>query len=102
MRPPIWGIVARDRDQSHIVPGTLVDRPAVIRMQRWDMRHSTSPSRRLLALTLGCVLAAALAGCGGDSGGDEGGGGGGGGSLIFGTSNDPVILDGAYVSDGES
>jgi len=65
------------------------------------MRHSTSPSRRLLALTLGGVLAAALAGCGGDSG-DEESAGATGGTLVFGTSNDPVILDGAYVSDGES
>jgi peptide/nickel transport system substrate-binding protein len=63
------------------------------------MRHSTSPSRRLLALTLGTVLASALAGCGGD---DEGGGGATGGTLVFGTSADPVVLDGAYVSDGES
>jgi peptide/nickel transport system substrate-binding protein len=64
------------------------------------MRHSTSPSRKLLALALGGILAAAITGCGGDSGDEEGGGGG--GTLVFGTSTDPVILDGAYVSDGES
>jgi peptide/nickel transport system substrate-binding protein len=35
-------------------------------------------------------------------GGDDGGGGGGGGELVFGTAADPVVLDGALVSDGES
>lgn len=30
------------------------------------------------------------------------GGGEAGGTLVFGTSSDPVVLDGAYVSDGES
>jgi peptide/nickel transport system substrate-binding protein len=39
-----------------------------------------------------------VAGCGGD----DGGGGGGGGDLVFGTASDPVVLDGALVSDGES
>ena len=50
----------------------------------------------LAALTLALVLVAA--GCGGDS--DSGGGGG--GELVFGTASDPVVLDGALVSDGES
>ena len=64
-----------------------------------------------------CVAAAALAvaACGSDSSGDgaEGAEGGVDGSaapeagasdaaLVFGASADPVILDGAYVSDGES
>ena len=50
----------------------------------------------LAAFTLALVLVAA--GCGGDS--DSGGGGG--GELVFGTASDPVVLDGALVSDGES
>ena len=58
-------------------------------------------SFRLVAL-LALVLVAAAA-CGGD-----GGGGGNtdqpedGATLVFGTSADPVVLDGALVSDGES
>ena len=52
---------------------------------------------------LGTILPLAamvlVAGCGGD---DGGGGGGGGGDLVFGTASDPVVLDGALVSDGES
>ena len=64
--------------------------------------RTTTTRGRLLALALGAALA--LSACGGDSGdgGDGGGGGGGGGTLVFGGSSDPVILDGAYVSDGES
>ncbi|MFN2587396.1 MAG: ABC transporter substrate-binding protein [Actinomycetota bacterium] len=58
---------------------------------------------RLLALAL--VMALTIAACGGD--GDEEGGNGGtgaqaGATLTFGTSADPVVLDGALVSDGES
>jgi peptide/nickel transport system substrate-binding protein len=55
-----------------------------------------------LALVLG------VAACGGGGGGNEGAGttGGGeaqsGGTLVFGTASDPVVLDGALVSDGES
>ena len=53
--------------------------------------------RKILPLAaLALVLVAA--GCGGD--GDSGGGGG--GELVFGTASDPVVLDGALVSDGES
>lgn len=58
-----------------------------------------------LALALAAVMT--LAACGGD-GGDSGSGGGGqgggqaGGTLVFGASADPVSMDGAYVSDGES
>ena len=44
------------------------------------------------------ALVLVAAGCGGD--GDSGGGGG--GELVFGTASDPVVLDGALVSDGES
>jgi peptide/nickel transport system substrate-binding protein len=61
----------------------------------------------LLAALL-TVLAVAAAGCGGDEEGGGGagtgteGGGGEGGTLVFGTAADPVVLDGALVSDGES
>jgi peptide/nickel transport system substrate-binding protein len=67
----------------------------------------------LLGVVVG-VLALAVVGCGGDDDEETGagttaaetGGGdeeeGGGGTLVFGTSADPVVLDGALVSDGES
>jgi peptide/nickel transport system substrate-binding protein len=69
--------------------------------------------RRQGALALGLAgLLAAITACGGDSGGGGGTGGGGdtgaqggggkGSTLVFGTSADPVSMDGAYVSDGES
>jgi peptide/nickel transport system substrate-binding protein len=56
------------------------------------------------------MLAIAVAGCGGDDDDDEAGDGatteeaaeGGGGTLVFASSADPVVLDGALVSDGES
>jgi peptide/nickel transport system substrate-binding protein len=55
-------------------------------------------------LLLGATtLAVAAAGCGG--GGDKsasGGGGKSGGTLVFAGAADPVVLDGALVSDGES
>lgn len=65
-------------------------------------------SRKVLALLAVPTLALALvaAGCGG--GGDKGGGAttGGtaqaGGTLVFAGASDPVVLDGALVSDGES
>ncbi len=64
---------------------------------------------KLLMLLVAAMLAVS-AGCGGDDeeSGDGGGatteasGGDGGGTLVFGTSADPVVLDGALVSDGES
>jgi peptide/nickel transport system substrate-binding protein len=63
-------------------------------------------SAKLWALLLALMLVAAA--CGGDDG-DEGGGQGNGeepaaegATLVFGTSADPVVLDGALVSDGES
>jgi peptide/nickel transport system substrate-binding protein len=61
--------------------------------------------RRQGALALGLAgLLAGTAACGGGDGGNgsSGGGGEGGGTLVFGTSADPVSMDGAYVSDGES
>jgi peptide/nickel transport system substrate-binding protein len=50
------------------------------------------------------ALALALGGCGGDDEGDEASGGGGesGGTLVFAGAADPVVIDGALVSDGES
>ena len=45
------------------------------------------------------VLGLGAASCGGD---DDEGAGAIGGTLVFGTASDPVVLDGALVSDGES
>jgi len=70
-------------------------------------------SFRLLLLLAAMLLALGLAGCGGDDDDDgeaadtgaaetDGGEGGGGGTLVFASSADPVVLDGALVSDGES
>ena len=64
---------------------------------------------RLLMLLVVAMLAVAAAGCGGDD--DEAGGTGAptgeatgeaGGTLVFAGAADPVALDGAVVSDGES
>ena len=59
-------------------------------------------SNKVLALALGGLLAATAAGCGGSD--DKGGTTTTktGGTLVFGSSADPVSMDGAYVSDGES
>jgi peptide/nickel transport system substrate-binding protein len=61
------------------------------------------------ALPLVALFALIAAGCGGGdnentaaTGGSETGGGGGGGTLVFAGAADPVALDGALVSDGES
>ena len=68
-------------------------------------------SLRLLMPLVVLLLALGLAGCGGDDDGDEAAQTGGetdtgeaaaGGTLVFGTASDPVALDGALVSDGES
>ena len=68
-------------------------------------------SLRLLLPLVTLLLALGLAGCGGDDDdGDEAAQTGGqetteapaGGTLVFGTASDPVALDGALVSDGES
>jgi peptide/nickel transport system substrate-binding protein len=56
-------------------------------------------SLRILLLLGAALLVLAAGGCGGD---DDGDGGGAGGQLVFGTAADPVVLDGALVSDGES
>ena len=71
------------------------------------------PLRRPTVLATGlAALLAGLTACGGGSSTPEAGGGstapgaaGGGatgGTMVFGTSADPVSMDGAYVSDGES
>jgi len=55
-------------------------------------------NRLVRILPLAAMALVLVAGCGGD----DGGGGGGGDELVFGTASDPVVLDGALVSDGES
>ena len=67
----------------------------------------TDLRRRRGALALGLAgLLAGTAACGGGSDepatGADGADGASGGTLVFGTSTDPVSMDGAYVSDGES
>ena len=62
-------------------------------------------SFRLLFLLPVLALALVAAGCGGDNNEAAGTGttaGAEGGTLVFGTASDPVVLDGALVSDGES
>ncbi len=61
-------------------------------------------ARRTTARTAGAALVLALvaAACGGDDDGTGSTGGKKGGKLVFGSSADPVSMDGAYVSDGES
>ena len=70
-------------------------------------------SIRLFLLLATMLFALGLAGCGGDDDDDggaadtgaaetDGGEGGGGGTLVFAGAADPVVLDGALVSDGES
>jgi peptide/nickel transport system substrate-binding protein len=55
--------------------------------------------RLVWILPLAAMALVLVAGCGGD---DGGGGSKGGNELVFGTAADPVVLDGALVSDGES
>ena len=56
--------------------------------------------RRIVLLLATALLVVAAAGCGGDD--ESGGGGGEGGTLVFAGAADPVVIDGALVSDGES
>jgi peptide/nickel transport system substrate-binding protein len=60
--------------------------------------------RGVLALGLAGLLAGTAACGGGDGTGNNNNSGDGesGGTMVFGTSADPVSMDGAYVSDGES
>ena len=64
------------------------------------------PRRGAMALGLvGLLVGTAACGSDGNSGGGSGDGakaGKTGGTMVFGTSSDPVSMDGAYVSDGES
>lgn len=66
------------------------------------MRHHLR--RRATAAAGLTVLLAGAAACGssGDGGGSGDAAGKAGGTMVFGTSADPVSLDGAYTSDGES
>jgi peptide/nickel transport system substrate-binding protein len=69
-------------------------------------------SLKFLLLLAALLLALGVAGCGGDDDEDEGAGQTGaatdegeaaaGGTLVFAGASDPVVLDGALVSDGES
>jgi peptide/nickel transport system substrate-binding protein len=68
----------------------------------WSQRREIEVgqvSKTVVLLLATALLVAAAAGCGG---GDEGGGGGEGGTLVFAGASDPVVIDGALVSDGES
>ncbi|WP_298324139.1 ABC transporter substrate-binding protein [Haloactinopolyspora sp.] len=63
--------------------------------------RGTGLKRRLIAGAIAGGLVLTVAACGGDD--DSGSGASGdGGTLVFGASADPVILDGALISDGES
>jgi len=71
------------------------------------IRPRSTRTLRLVALTGVALLAIAACGSSGSSGSGGGTSGGsgasaGGGTFVFGASADPVSLDGAYVSDGES
>jgi peptide/nickel transport system substrate-binding protein len=57
-------------------------------------------SLRILLLLAMALLVLAATGCGGDD--DEGEEGATGGTLVFSGAADPVVIDGALVSDGES
>lgn len=63
------------------------------------MKRRISGSRALAAAAAASLLAVAVGCAGGDTGTE---GGGDGSTFIYGASSDPVTLDGAYVSDGES
>jgi ABC-type oligopeptide transport system substrate-binding subunit len=59
-------------------------------------------SLRFFLLLATALLVLVAAGCGGDDDGGEGGEAQTGGTLVFAGAADPVVLDGALVSDGES
>jgi peptide/nickel transport system substrate-binding protein len=66
--------------------------------------HVRGKSYKFVLLLI-ALLAFAAAGCGGDeetTGGTDTAGGEEGGTLVFGASADPVVLDFALISDGES
>ena len=75
------------------------------------MRSTSVRGARAVALATAAALALVACGGEGDDGAVEGSGdeasggaaeGGSDATLVFGASADPVVLDGAYVSDGES
>src|SRR4051794_29494769 len=70
------------------------------------MRTRTAAGRRYLALAASGIAALSLAACGGDDTGSTGNTGdnasGASGQLVFAGSAEPVVIDGAWVSDGES
>ena len=66
------------------------------------MRSSRKVLALLAVLTLGLALLAAGCGGGGGGGTTTGGEAQVGGTLVFAGASDPVVLDGALVSDGES
>ncbi len=69
-----------------------------------NTRRQSFPRRGGIALVIAGLLVGAAACGGSDDGGssEAGGEGGDAETLVFGTSADPVSLDPAYVSDGES
>lgn len=62
----------------------------------------TRKSVKFLLLAAALALALSVAGCGGDDEEGEAEEGATGGTLVFAGAADPVVLDGALVSDGES
>jgi peptide/nickel transport system substrate-binding protein len=68
--------------------------------------RTRSQSRRFAVISALTAAGLLLSACGGDEGGDGDGDGDAGaatgGTLVYGASADPVVLDGALVSDGES
>jgi peptide/nickel transport system substrate-binding protein len=69
--------------------------------------RTRSQSRRFAVISTLTAAGLLLAACGGDGDGGDGDGDGdagaaAGGTMVFGASADPVILDGALISDGES
>ncbi len=70
------------------------------------MQRKTSVGRRYIALGVSGLVALTLAACGGSDeptpGSSEGDGGTTEGQLVFAGSAEPVVIDGAWVSDGES
>ena len=72
------------------------------------MQPKTSAGRRYLALGVSGLVALTLAACGGDDDpepddtGSDDGSSAAEGQLVFAGSAEPVVIDGAWVSDGES
>jgi peptide/nickel transport system substrate-binding protein len=97
-----------ERRSSWILPSRPPTGRAVsTRKRRESVRGK---SLKFLLLLAALLLALGAASCGGDegdggaeqTGATDTGGGAEGGTLVFGTSQDPAVIDGAFVSDGES